>query len=144
MASITTLLDKAKSALTQKNVMTAVHWIAVITAAVISIGTTVFVPGTEKVAGYGLALMAVSIAQVIHKFTDALDHQATLIQAVQVTLPAIQAAAAGNATQIAEVKAVAQSVIDPIDSTTPHRSGNHSWNLYPPRDNWRGLPWCAG
>lgn len=120
MASITSLLDKTKSVFTQKNVMMGIHWIAVITAAVISIGTTIFVPGTEKVAGYGLALMTISIAQVIHKFTDALDHQATLIQAVQVTLPVIQAAASGNSVQMAEVQSVAQSIPDVIDPETHH------------------------
>ena len=98
--TISQILDAAHHLWTAKNIANIVHWTAIISAAVVSIGTTVLVPGSEKVAGYGVAVALMSIAQVIHKFTDALDHQQTLTQAVEATLPAIEAATAGNPHQV--------------------------------------------
>jgi hypothetical protein len=94
--TIQAVLDAGAKLWSAKNMVNIIHWTAIGSAIVVSVGTTVVAPGNEKVAGYGIAVALISIAQVIHKFTDALDHRSTLTQAVEVTLPAIEAATTGN------------------------------------------------
>ena len=98
--TISQIMDAGRNLWTAKNIANTVHWTTIISAAVVSIGTTIVAPGNEKIAGYGIAVGLISVAQVIHKITDALDHKQTLLQAVEATLPAIEAATSGNEHQL--------------------------------------------
>lgn len=96
--SISDIIANAKKQLTQQNIANVIHWTAVISGS-ISVVVAVIVPGNEKAEWYGIAITCMTVAQILHKFTDALDHKQTLAEAVEVSLPAIQAAATGNIVQ---------------------------------------------
>jgi hypothetical protein len=104
--TISQILNGARGLCTAKNVANWVHWMAIGSAVVVSVGTAI-VGGNEKLVGYGTAVGLVSVAQIIHKLMDALDHQQTLAQAVEATLPAIEAATTGNHVQL---KALEQEI----------------------------------
>ena len=61
-----------------KLVLQIVHWVALLSGAVVS-GAAAFTSDV-KLAPYALA--AISVAQIIHKFADAVDKQDTVEKAV--------------------------------------------------------------
>ena len=97
--SIAELIEDGRRLLTRKNLLNLIHWMAIGSGIVVSIGTALIVPGSEKIEGYGIAVACISAAQVIHKFVTALDNKHTLTEAVAMTLPALQATTTANKVQ---------------------------------------------
>jgi hypothetical protein len=99
------MLRGAQRLMTRKNLVTVIHWVAIGSAAVTAFGTEFVIPANEKVAGYGVVVMILTVSSVLNKFAGMLDDKATLAQAVAATLPLIRASTAGSSEQADAVHA---------------------------------------
>lgn len=71
----------------QAEIVKIIHWIAVGSAAVLAAFTAI----SGDVKNVAWVALAISIAQIVHKFSDALDHQQTLATALAAVAPDVEA-----------------------------------------------------
>lgn len=69
-----------------KLILQAIHWCSLLSGAAVGLASAF--TGDTKLAP--MALVVISVAQVVHKFADAADHKDTLEQAISTVISQIK------------------------------------------------------